>query len=372
LLASTKYGLHGRGFAAQLPNTNYWKNRISYITKNYLQLASSYLREMDLDPPNNIRHCAHCLQSIPAENVKLCGGCRRRAFCSKECQVTDWSPSKPGQGHKNWCKLECGEEDLDWKVSEVAGKGLGLIALRKIPAKFRIIVDAESSLDHPGFKELMPLDGSAHEKFHLNCLGSDDLSKSLLCLRIARANHECDANASHYYDETHRVKILFAERDIPVGEEICINYQSCTDFSKNQTPLSARCILQLKWGIVCNDDCFCQNVDLEKMVQKGRKLDGQIFSLASSRNSIGALRAVRELLEIHTSIHSSWISKMRTNYDGFQVAIMQKRTLRQADEFIRQAYEIKAAITSPNSEEALKFKMFMNNPSTHNNYLILA
>jgi hypothetical protein len=56
-----------------------------------------------------IRHCAFCLKIC--EIAKLCGKCHRRAYCSKDCQKKDWNVLC-GQGHKNWCDLQCAEEDL--------------------------------------------------------------------------------------------------------------------------------------------------------------------------------------------------------------------------------------------------------------------
>ena len=71
------------------------------------------------------------------------------------CQKKDWSPSGQGQGHKNWCKVSCCEEDVDWKVQEVPGKGLGLIALKDIPAMARVLVERvhawEEVKDDPRF-----------------------------------------------------------------------------------------------------------------------------------------------------------------------------------------------------------------------------
>ena len=46
--------------------------------------------------------------------MKTCGGCKKRAYCSIECQRKDWSGD--GYGHKIWCKADCCEEDVDWKV----------------------------------------------------------------------------------------------------------------------------------------------------------------------------------------------------------------------------------------------------------------
>lgn len=36
--------------------------------------------------------------------------------------------------------MECGEEDLDWKVAPIPGKGLGIVALRDIPPKYRSVI----------------------------------------------------------------------------------------------------------------------------------------------------------------------------------------------------------------------------------------
>jgi len=97
------------------------------------------------------RHCAICLKESPG--MKTCSGCKKRAYCSVDCQKKDWSPLGQGQGHKDWCKVSCCEEDVDWKVQEVPGKGLGLIALKDIPAFARVVVDRfytfEEVIDDP-------------------------------------------------------------------------------------------------------------------------------------------------------------------------------------------------------------------------------
>lgn len=86
---------------------------------------------------------------------KVCGGCKKHSYCSRECQLIDW-PTKEkggkGQGHKNWCHYDCGEEDLDWEIVDVPGIGLGIVAKRMIPAKFRIIVEGVFTdlKAHPG------------------------------------------------------------------------------------------------------------------------------------------------------------------------------------------------------------------------------
>ena len=47
-----------------------------------------------------VRHCGFCLQVL--EEVRLCGGCKKRAYCSTECQAKDWNYQGEGQSHKIW------------------------------------------------------------------------------------------------------------------------------------------------------------------------------------------------------------------------------------------------------------------------------
>jgi hypothetical protein len=118
-----------------------------------------------------------------------------------------------GQGHKNWCGLDSGEEDLDWKVAPVEGKGLGVVALRQFPAKTRIMVDAcqLTPTSHPATKDLMPENGSLESKFSFNSLSADteDFGRliSVLCLRVSRLNHKCNPNAAHIYEPDFKTKV---------------------------------------------------------------------------------------------------------------------------------------------------------------------
>ena len=57
--------------------------------------------EAEIEKPShhsNLRHCAYCLKEFAGSLT--CGQCHRRAYCSKDCQRKDWSPSGDGQGHK--------------------------------------------------------------------------------------------------------------------------------------------------------------------------------------------------------------------------------------------------------------------------------
>jgi len=84
---------------------------------------------------------------------KKCGGCMKRAYCSKDCQRADWSVKENGQRHVNWCRRhECGEEDVDWEIVPIPNKGIGIRAKKWIPAGFKIFVEPiySSPNGHPG------------------------------------------------------------------------------------------------------------------------------------------------------------------------------------------------------------------------------
>ncbi|KAG4077672.1 hypothetical protein HA402_015715 [Bradysia odoriphaga] len=322
------------------------------------------------DHVNKTRHCAFCLKPIENQAIKLCGKCRKRAYCSRECQKTDWSTE--GQGHKNWCHLECGEEDIDWKVCTVPGKGLGIIAKRPLPVLYRIMVDGCcSNENHPGVKDLLPVNGSFGDKFFLNCIGlGENDGGSCLCLRISRANHDCKPNADHWYDETFKAVVLFAQRNIAEGEEITINYQLFDDISGNVSAATSRSVLQNKWGIVCAKDCFCYNTQMQTLIARSRELDEKIFNLASQAKSQQALELVKQLLVNHEILGSSYLNKKRTLYDGFQVAVMRKNTLGAAKKYIKEVYAILSAVLSPESSLVKDKKRLMDDITTHSNYLI--
>jgi len=165
---------------------------------------------MDLTRDESLtRHCALCNVEISGTAIQKCGRCHKRAYCSRKCQALDWSPKKRGQGHKNWCGVDCGEEGLDWTVSAIPGKGLGIVALRDIPKAYRIIVEAPVEKTHPGVKDLMPLNGSLDDKYRLNKFrweGEDGDKEDVLCLRMARVNHSCAPNADYFYDKSVKVK----------------------------------------------------------------------------------------------------------------------------------------------------------------------
>ena len=97
-------------------------------------------------------HTASMFVDYPS-NCVVDTGCKKRAYCPKECQRAGWSIKGDGQRHVNWCRRhECGEEDVDWEVVSIGNKGLGIRAKKLIPAGLKIIVEpvCSSPNDHPG------------------------------------------------------------------------------------------------------------------------------------------------------------------------------------------------------------------------------
>lgn len=221
--------------------------------------------------------------------MMLCGGCRRRAYCSQECQKLDWSRLGPGQKHKLWCELKCGEEDVDWKVKFISPeKGFGLVALRKLPKGFRIMV--EKGLTVPFVHEsqernvmaLEPKGASLQEKFRFNQVSCGENQGTVFCLRLSRVNHSCDPNAAHWYDATYGVKVLSAVRDIEEGEEICFSYIGFNDVGCDMTAEMSRWFLEGKWGIKCPESCLCRNNNALERIREARELDHDIMVCSRS------------------------------------------------------------------------------------------
>jgi len=92
-----------------------------------------------------------------------------------------------GQGHVDWCEHAVLEEDVDWVVSPIPGKGRGLVVKTLIPPWTRIIVD--------GRRDKMLL-ATVHP------------NKPIDSERAWLINHACDMNAIRIMDPHFQLKIL--------------------------------------------------------------------------------------------------------------------------------------------------------------------
>jgi len=229
--------------------------------------------------------------------------CSRSSYCSKDCQIKDWR-----SGHKEWCGLDYGIEGIDWEIKQASPtKGKGIFARRRFEPDERIMVERlisseqiaedaqlqnavmqleptkgvdryrlrsseeESSIRFEG--EIAKLQHPLNVKYAMNSIGSIDDRGDFggVCIRMARANHACDPNASTYFDEETGHMVLHAGRVIEAGEEICISYTdgmdpTCyggngLDFDpvRNKALEQHAARLREQYEIVCGDDCACKS-----------------------------------------------------------------------------------------------------------------
>ena len=143
-----------------------------------------------------------------------------------------------------------------------------------------------------------------------------------------------------------------------------------SDIATDETAMNARSILASKWGIQCPDDCVYRSAKRILTVSKARKLDEKIQQLGSMGNNVGALKDVEKLLVLHAQLNSSAITIKRTLYDGLQIRIMSKATLKKGMEYIKKDVEIGKHLLHPSSIENLRRESYLNNPSSHRNYLL--
>ncbi|OXA63451.1 SET domain-containing protein 5 [Folsomia candida] len=310
-------------------------------------------------PPS--RHCAYCLVLMLPENVKVCGKCRRRAYCSVECQTSDWSVKGDGQRHRKWCDLNCGEEDLDWKVVPVPGKGLGVIALRQIPAHSRIMVDGWRPNNPLGAKlinDMEPAGGTFLDKVNVNGFRAENPSH-VICARLARVNHNCAANAFHLMGAESRVKILFSLKDIEKGEEICIAYSWLDDerFSKDPVPTDGiRRALEKDYGIVCPLDCICRDKEIQTLAKERNQLFERVNDWAASdiegSPSVlsSVISAVKRLLEISETVPILSMRIVDCLLNGYYAAKM-KGDNRTARQFLKRCKTLTELMYHPESEK---------------------
>lgn len=68
--------------------------------RNLTQKQTTGMTETSMPPSDNARapNCAKCgktaIQLGPGTKMKVCGGCRLRVYCSRECQEAEWKQHK--------------------------------------------------------------------------------------------------------------------------------------------------------------------------------------------------------------------------------------------------------------------------------------
>ena len=209
-----------------------------------------------------------CIKLDTPESRLKCGKCYKRIYCSKSCQVTDWT-----QSHKHWC-CKSGEINYDYviKPSEQF-EGLGVFALRdfakseKIMASRAFIVSNLHKINRTQQNAILQLQPEKSDliadKFDFNALDCGPRESPVLSLHASRINHQCPfvENCCHLWIKEHEILIIYAKQNIKSGEELTISYINSFDSYSE---------LSDKWGINCNcDGCSLPtNMEYQKKISQ--------------------------------------------------------------------------------------------------------
>jgi hypothetical protein len=295
-------------------------------------------------------------------------------LCSNDCQKADWR-----NGHKIWCK-RVGELEVDFEIKESnERKGNGIFAKRTFsrgdyimverplflfPGKIMVIHGNKLPFNIPDSAKqemelLLPREGSLLQKLNINGMscGGDEAG---LFITLSRINHNCDPNADHQFWKS-GLKILYATKNIEKGEEITISY--CKTESRSLEERKEH--LLLNYGFEC--DCrVCRDTKLNKKFESISLQDKAMWEAMNAQNFDKALVIGKKLIKLFDELECSQKMYARTYYDMFQVAILKKSTLQEGIDFIRKAYEYDQFSAGGSDEE---YKIFMDNPRLHPNYL---
>lgn len=324
--------------------------------------------------------CAYCYVTL-SRGYSVCGICRKRVYCSRQCQVSDWKT-----GHKRWCS-QSGEKDCDYSIRPSSGKGLGVFAMRDFKAGEKIIVERpiikfkteeflqRSLNDIPASARdavaaLAPSDDGAslHDKIARNMIVCTDESDNEritgLFINLSRVNNCCIGNCDHGYLKEFGVKILVANHDLCEGEEVTFSYAQ--SYEEAIFP-SRHARIQAVWKFDCR--CLaCSDRDAAEKLNRVAELDGEIFRLASLGMAEIALQKGRALVRIYADLRLSPKMYQRTYYDMFQAAIVHRRTSQQGAGLARQAAFYAALFYGADNETVRKYEALADNPSSHRNY----
>ena len=351
--------------------------------------------------------CAFCYKRDSPEKLKLCGKCFLRRYCSPECQKLDWG--KSGQWHQSFCALGCGEEGDSWEVRFISDAvGFGVFATKPFAAGQRIMVEraiptallwsearaqlassaaagndaatasrAESL--HEAVMDLAPRTDSLMRKLNTNAISLGPSGPSTpggICVRMSRVNHRCDNNADHYFirhtGRTNGVCALFATQAIRVDEQIFISYVDRISPGHTIQEHAARLLVQ--YGITCGPECACKSDVYKQNVRRANELDASIIALGSQgqgRQQRQALKAAKELLALYDEMGGvSANAYKRTYYDAFQVAVMSRCTIAEASGFIKSARAMDLLMAGYDTEDGLRYRDLLADPSCHRNYMM--
>lgn len=332
-----------------------------------------------------MRFCSYCYAE--SDELSKCGKCKKRLYCSRECQAKDWKSGKVGGAHKLYCGIS-GEINIDYEIRNTGRSdvGDGIFALRDFGKNEVIIVErpiitvAQRALNPliPDVPEsakhmvdaLMPKNGTFKEKIDRNGISCTDEcvvdGLTGLFLTLSKANHCCLGNSDHQYFDHRRVKILVSSKPIAKGEEITFSYVSSLKWNERKLKLAG-------YPYLFQCKCVaCTSQSVEEKLAKVWKLDDEILRLGGQGKVEMALRKGELLLNLYEELGLSMWLYQRTYYDLFQVCITKQKFLSQGRRYIGMAHQALVAFSKDDQHpEAVRFDDLMKNPHIHRNYLLL-
>lgn len=229
-----------------------------------------------------------------------------------------------------------------------------------------------------GIKDLEPNGGSLSAKFNLNSVWGPDGVEMVVGLRTSRLNHNCRPNVGTNYDETARVLILFAQRDIHPGEEMCIN---CSHFGFLESGchtnnMSAKDALEFeqsklykKFGFICPEDCYCKDPGARDLVMKGTKFYLKMQAEADKGLIEKAFTSGEVVIESYQKLGVCWYTEARVHYNLFDVGVTKSKTLSRALKHLESCLKIRRIIAPFSVENTLSLEELLKNPRKHPGYL---
>ena len=343
--------------------------------------------------------CAMCY--VAAEKLLCCSRCNARSYCSKDCQKNDWKQ------HKMWCQraLTLG---VDFDVCDAGpSRGHGVFALRDIARGEKVLVErcvltvqeedldefkkanalseklnqAPASIQH-AVMALVPQDMPESEddkilldafpayfKFKCNTFDIDPVGIGI-CITASRFNHSCLPNCGRQYLADQELMLISAAVPIKAGEELTIRY---TEEHLAQNFEAHRDFIMSNWGFRCM--CrVCSSETLQETLVKIAKMDRLLFALGNNGKEKEAYALGEKLLALYADIDIQPIHWQRTYFDMFQMAVLRKSTLGDAQKCIDKSLEyciLTIGGSKPESAELRQLRAYAANLETHPLYLTL-
>jgi len=259
--------------------------------------------------------CCHKAGTDGKIALLLCSGCRKRRYCSKECQLRDW---KGGGNHRHRCGT-VGEDGHDWEARLTVPSGeMHVFALRRIMRTQHVLTDVaclmlpempqeggaltslfiltentecESALHNiSALRALTPLGADLTAKYRCNAVrwGPDGWA---LFPTFALIKNSSDPNCDFCFLPKSKEVLVVASRQIEAGEPLTVHRTAMHHVMFDATRSRVTLPMPISMTGVC-----CASHETES------RLWSAIYSNECGKgNSLRAMRAGKALVHLYES-----------------------------------------------------------------------